>query len=83
MTERPADGVAASPSVGASEGVAVGLDTGRDVSDCIWSAPPDNRYMRAAKQITPSAERARIFRILRSPFADSGMACLIATFDPQ
>jgi hypothetical protein len=72
MTERPADGVAASPSDGDSEGVAAGFDTGSDASDCLWLVLPDNPYMRAAKQITPSAKRARIFRVLRSAFVSSG-----------
>jgi hypothetical protein len=39
--------------------------------------------MKTAKQITPSAERARIFRILWSAFVGNGVACWIATFDPQ
>jgi hypothetical protein len=39
--------------------------------------------MRAAKQTTPNAERARIFGDLRSAFARNGTACRIAIFDPQ
>jgi hypothetical protein len=39
--------------------------------------------MKAARQITPSAKRARIFRVLGSAFVGSGTACWIAIFDPQ
>jgi hypothetical protein len=65
LTERTVAGVEASPSVGDSVGDADGLDTGSDASDCLWLVLLDKLYMRATRQTTPSAERARIFLILR------------------
>jgi hypothetical protein len=80
LEARLTNGVEASTS---TEGVAVGDDARSDASDRFWSSLPDKPYKRAAKQITPSAERERTVRILRSVFVGSGTACWIAIFDPQ